>query len=193
MHSFLFFCKLQSMKTLVIYNSQTGFTEKYAKWLAEKLEAKCLSVKEAKNEKLADYDRVIFGSWFCAESISKLNWFLPKIGDFLKDVNKKIAIFGCGASPIENPDLKAFFQKTSNTIEEKFSQKFDNLGIFYCPGGLNYEKMNTASKIAMKMFVKMLDSKKNKTEKDEIMVKRLSSSYDISDKRHIEAILEFVK
>ena len=49
-------------------------------------------------------------------------------------------------------------------IEEKFSQKFDNLGIFYCPGGLNYEKMNTASKIAMKMFVKMLDSKKNKTE-----------------------------
>ena len=39
------------MKTLVIYNSQTGFTEKYAKWLAEKLEAKCLSVKEEKNEK----------------------------------------------------------------------------------------------------------------------------------------------
>ena len=90
MHSFLFFCKLQSMKTLIIYNSQTGFTEKYAKWLAENLEAKCLSVKEAKNEKLADYDRVIFGSWFCAESISKLNWFLPKIGDFLKDVNKKM-------------------------------------------------------------------------------------------------------
>ena len=43
------------------------------------------------------------------------------------------------------------------------------------------------------MFVKMLDSKKNKTEKDEIMVKRLSSSYDISDKRHIEPIMEFVK
>ena len=181
------------MKTLVIYNSQTGFTEKYAKWIAEDLEAKCVSVKEAKNEKLVDYDRVIFGSWFCAESISKLNWFISKIGDFLKDENKKIAIFGCGASPIENPDLKAFFQKTTNTIEEKFAQKFDNLGIFYCPGGLNYEKMNAGSKIAMKMFVKMLDSKKNKTEKDEIMVKRLSSSYDISDKRHIEAILEFVK
>ena len=64
---------------------------------------------------------------------------------------------------------------------------------FYCPGGLNYEKMNVPSRIAMKMFVKMLDSKKNKTEKGEIMVKRLSSSYDISDKRHIEPILEFVK
>ena len=181
------------MKTLVIYNSQTGFTEKYAKWIAEDLEAKCVSVKEAKNEKYMDFDRVIFGSWCCAESINKLNWFLPKITDILKDETKKIAIFGCGASPIENPDLKAFFQKTTNTIEEKFSQKFENLGIFYCPGGLNYEKMNAGSKIAMKMFVKMLDSKKNKTEKDEIMVKRLSSSYDISDKRHIEAILEFVK
>ena len=28
----------------------------------------------------------------CAESISKLNWFVSKIGDFLKDENKKIAI-----------------------------------------------------------------------------------------------------
>ena len=53
--------------------------------------------------------------------------------------------------------------------------------------------MNVPSRIAMKMFVKMLDSKKDKTEKDEVMIKRLSSSYDISDKRHIEPILEFVK
>ena len=193
MHSFLFFCKLQSMKTLVIYNSQTGFTEKYAKWLAEKLEAKCVSVKEAKTEKLNDFDRVIFGGWCCAGSISKLNWFLPKISEIVKDENKKIAIFGCGASPIENPDVKVSLEKISNLIETKLSKKFDNIGIFFCPGGLNYEKMNTASKIAMKMFIKMLESNKNKTEKDEVMIKMISSSYDISDKRHIEPILEFVK
>ena len=181
------------MKTLIIYNSQTGFTIKYANWIAEKLEAKCVSVKEAKNEKIMDFDRVIFGSWFCAENINKLNWFLPKINEILKDETKKIAIFGCGASPIENPDVKSFIEKTSNMIAEKYSVKLDNLGIFYCPGGLNYEKMNVPSRIAMKMFVKMLDSKKDKTEKDEVMIKRLSSSYDISDKRHIEPILEFVK
>ena len=102
------------MKTLVIYNSQTGFTEKYAKWLAEKLEAKCLSVKEAKNEKIMDFDRVIFGGWCCVGSISKLNWFLPKISEIVKDENKKIAIFGCGASPIENPEVKDALEKISN-------------------------------------------------------------------------------
>ena len=181
------------MKTLIIYNSQTGFTEKYANWIAEKLEAKCVSVKEAKNEKIMDFDRVIFGGWCCAGSISKLNWFLPKISEIVKDENKKIAIFGCGASPIENPEVKDALEKISNLIETKLSKKFDNLGIFYCPGGFNYEKMNMGSKIAMKMFIKMLESNKNKTEKDEVMIKMISSSYDISDKRHIEAILEFVK
>ena len=78
------------MKTLVIYNSQTGFTEKYAKWIAEDLEAKCVSVKEAKNEKLVDYDRVIFGSWFCAESISKLNFC---VRNFTRSTLQKIFSF----------------------------------------------------------------------------------------------------
>ncbi len=181
------------MKALVIYNSQTGFTERYAKWIAEKLEAKCVSVKEAKNEKLSDFDRIIFGGWCCAGSISKLNWFLPKISELVKNENNKIAIFGCGASPIENPDVKVSLEKITNDIQIKLGNKFDNLDIFYCPGGFNYEKMNMPSKIAMKMFIKMLESNKNKTEKDEVMIKMISSSYDISDKRHIEPILEFVK
>lgn len=45
----------------------------------------------------------------------------------------------------------------------------------------------------MKMFVKTLKSKKDKTEAEEIMVKMISSSYDISDKKYIEPILQYLK
>ena len=38
------------MNTLVIYSSQTGFTERYAKWIAETLDADVLSIKEAKKK-----------------------------------------------------------------------------------------------------------------------------------------------
>ena len=62
--------------------------------------------------------------------------------------------------------------------------------LFYCPGGLNYEKMNGISRFMMKMYAKILNAKKNKTEEDEAMIKMISSSYDISDRKYIKPILE---
>lgn len=62
--------------------------------------------------------------------------------------------------------------------------------VFYCPGGFNYEKMSTTSKLMMKVFIKTLKAKKNKTAEDEVMIKMISSSYDISDIKYIEPILE---
>ena len=37
------------MKTLIIYNSQTGFTARYAQWMAEATGADRMELKEAKN------------------------------------------------------------------------------------------------------------------------------------------------
>ena len=82
--------------------------------------------------------------------------------------NKKVAIFAVGSSPIENPDVSKALDKINSDIEKKLGSKIETMKTFYCPGGLNYEKMNTPSKLAMKMFVSILKSNKNKTEKDEI-------------------------
>ena len=64
---------------------------------------------------------------------------------------------------------------------------------FYCPGGFNYEKMSAPSKLMMKMFLKTLKAKKEKTTEEQIMIKMVSSSYDISDKKYIEPILQYLK
>ena len=53
--------------------------------------------------------------------------------------------------------------------------------------------MSAPSKLMMKMFVKMMKAKKDKTEAEQIMVKMLSSSYDISDKKYIDPILQYLK
>ncbi len=45
----------------------------------------------------------------------------------------------------------------------------------------------------MKMFIKTLKAKKDKTEKDEEVIRMISSSYDISDKKYIEPILECLR
>ena len=70
--------------------------------------------------------------------------------------------------------------------------EFKNVKLFYCPGGLDYEKMSAKSKAMMKIFVKMLNAKKNKTEADLEQIRMVSSSYDISDVKYIEPIIEYL-
>jgi len=169
------------MKTVVIYNSQTGFTKRYAEWIAEETDAECFELSVAKKKSFDTYDAIIFGGWACAGSISKLSWFK---GNIDKWNEKKLIAFCVGGSPLENPEiLPALRQNFSDSEWEK-------VNVFYCPGGFNYEKMSVPSKLMMKMFLKALKSKKDKTEQEEVMVKMIASSYDISDKKYIEPILE---
>lgn len=69
------------MKAIVIYNSKTGFTEKYAKWIAEALQCQSISIRE-KLPDLSEYDRIIFGSNVKAGKIGSLiiseKTFYPK-------------------------------------------------------------------------------------------------------------------
>lgn len=172
------------MKTIVIYNSQTGFTKRYAEWIADETGADCFELSAAKKKDLAAYETIIFGGWACAGSISKISWFKKNID---KWAGKKLLAFCVGGSPIDNPEIDIALKRNFNESEQK------KVKMFYCPGGFNYEKMSAPSKLMMKMFVKTLKAKKDKTDAEQIMVKMISSSYDISDKKYIEPILQYLK
>lgn len=169
------------MKTIVIYNSQTGFTKRYAEWIAEKSGADCFELSVAKKKSMDEYDAIIFGGWACAGSISKIGWFK---GNINKWEGKKLIVFCVGGSPLDNPDIEPALAKMFTEEEHK------KVSVFYCPGGFNYDKMSATSKLMMKMFIKTLKAKKDKTEEEEYMIKMISSSYDISDIKYIEPILE---
>lgn len=172
------------MKTIVIYNSQTGFTERYAKWIAEAAGARCLSLSEAKKRNLEKYDAIVFGSWACAGGISKLSWFK---GNLDRWAGRKLIVFCVGASPMDSPDIAPALRRTFAGSE------WANVKAFYCPGGLNYEKMSLSSRLMMKMFLKTLEAKKDKTAADREMIRMISASYDISDRKYIRPILECLK
>ena len=169
------------MKTIIIYNSQTGFTKRYAQWIAEAAGADCLELSAAKKENLSGYEAIIFGGWACAGSISKIGWFKSNID---KWAGKKLIAFCVGGSPLENPEIEPALKQNFTESELK------KIHIFYCPGGFNYEKMSAPSKLMMKMFIKMLQAKKSKSEAEQEMIKMISSSYDISDRKYIEPILQ---
>ncbi len=172
------------MKAIVIYNSQTGFTKRYAEWIAKEAGADCFELSAAKKKDLSAYEAIIFGGWACAGSISKISWFKRNIN---KWADKKLIVFCVGASPIDSPGIDIALKRNFSAAEQK------KVKTFYCPGGFNYEKMSAPSKLMMKMFIKKLKAKKDKTQEEQIMIKMISSSYDISDKKYAEPILQYLK
>lgn len=170
-------------KSVVIYHSQTGFTKRYAQWLGEALGCSCVELARAKELDFSEYETIIFGSWACAGSVSKVKWFKSNIKNWK---GKHLAVFCTGASPILTPEAEESMKKC-------FQGESEQVAIFYCPGGLNYENMPAPSKAAMKMLLRVLKAKKNKTEEDRKQIEMISGSYDIADRKYIEPIVAWAK
>ena len=135
------------MKTAVIFNSQTGFTKRYAQWIAEAAGADCLELSDAKKKSMEEYEAIVFGGWACAGGISKLGWLKSHMNQW---ADKRLIVFCVGASPMESPEVEPAIKR--NFSEEEMRK----VRVFYCPGGINYEKMPAPSRFMMKMYIKML-------------------------------------
>lgn len=174
------------MKTLIIYTSQTGFTKKYADWLAQKTGGDLLDLKDAQKKNDAffeDYEAIVYGGWVMAASVVKVKWFLNRAASWK---GKKLAIYCVGGSPNDNPDVEVML-KNMLTDEQR-----EYIRAFYCQGGFNYERMNAPSRLVMKMFVSALKKKKDPTEEEKIMTEMVAKSYDISDEKYLEPVIEYL-
>ena len=168
------------MKTIVIYQSKTGFTKQYAEWIAADLGCQALAWKDAQNADLAAYDTLIYGGWFHAGSIMGLKKFLQKADA----PGKRLAVFATGASPAENPDNEAAMRK--NFTQEQCGR----IKAFYMPGGLNYEKMGAVNKAMMAAFRAIV--KKQEGEGSE-MYRMLCKSYSLAEEKHIQPLVEWCR
>ena len=174
------------MKTLIIYNSQTGFTAKYAQWMAEATGAELLGFKEAKKKKPAffdDYEKIVFGGWVMGGSVCGLKWFEEQLAGW-KD--KMLAVFAVGATPGDADTADLFMKQTFGGAQ------WSGITGFYCQGGLCYDKMSAGNRMLMKMLQKALKVKKDKTSADEEMERMIGSSYDISDRKYAEPVIAWI-
>lgn len=173
------------MNSLIIYSSLTGFTKKYAFWLAEDLGAKILTLDAAKKKDPAyftDFDAIVYGGWARAGNIVDAQWFLDRAKGW-KD--KKLALFCVGASPKERPDVDVAMDQVLSPEEKEY------IKVFYCPGGIDYENMSLVNRLAMKAFAAGLRKSKD-PDKQEVGI-YLAQSYNISEKRHILPIVLYLE
>ena len=174
------------MKTLIIYTSQTGFTKKYAQWLSDRLKADIYELKDVQKKDDAffdEYQAIVYGGWAMAGKTVKINWFFEKAKAWNK---KRLAVFCVGGSPNDNPDVEKMLENMLTDEQKKFAK------VFYCEGGLNYDKMPLSSKMLMKTFAAMLNGKKDKSPDDIAMAEHVSKSGDYTDRKYIEPIAAYI-
>ena len=169
------------MKILIIYNSKTGFSKRYAEWIGEELSCEVKDYKQISEHSLDGVDLLIYGSRVHAETF----YGVKKIKNLARDKKCKLIVFATGASPADMKDQIAEMWKRS--------EKDDTIPHFYMQSGLCYEKMGPLDKLMMKIFVKILKSKKEKTQMDIDMTRSVDKSFDVSSKDFIKPLVEYVR
>lgn len=174
------------MKTLIVYSSKTGFTKRYTEWLAKRISADTMTIADAYKKDdsyFKDYDAIIYGGWLITGKIHKSDWFIKRINKW-KD--KRLAMFCVGASPISYHGINDVLGKVLTDEQKKYAK------VFYCEGGIDYDKLSLGSKVLMKAFAAMLKNKKDKTADEEAMAEHVSKSCDCSDPKFIEPIAAYI-
>lgn len=172
------------MKTVVVYKSISGFTKKYAEWIAEELEADLSRLKKIDMDTLLKYDIIIYGGCLHAVGISGVNMIKNNL-DKLRDRN--IIIFTTGASP-SREDIVSKVRDGNFSVEELKQIQF-----YYFRGGFDFKKLNFINKILMTLYKWKLTSKQDKTSDEKEMLAAYLKPIDFTKKENIKGLLEYVR
>ena len=170
------------MKTVVIYKSISGFTKKYAEWIAEELKADLLEYKNTNIDQLRIYDLIIFGGSLHAAGINGVN-IIKKNLHILTD--KKIIIFTTGASP-QREEIFDEIKQNNFTPEEQ-----EKIQFYYFRGGFDYNKLNLPNKILMTLFKWKIQHNRNKSPDEIGMLAAYENPMDFTKKENIDKLLKY--
>jgi len=170
------------LRTVVVYRSISGFTRKYAEWLAEDLKANLHDARNINAEDFYRYDLIIFGGSLHAIGINGIKLLKE---NFARLADKKIIVFAVGASPpregIEDEIIKSNFSD-----EEQKSLK-----LFYLRGGFDFGKLDLSNKVLMTLFRVKMSMKRNKTPDEKGMLAAYAKPLDCTKREGIKRIIEY--
>lgn len=171
-------------KTVVLYRSISGFTQRYAEWIAEELEANLVDIRRFSAGKFPEYDVIVFGGSLHAVGINGIKIIKENLSTL---ADKKIVVFAVGASPPKQ-NVEEEIKKANFSAEMQKS-----IILFYLRGGFDYNKLYRSNKISMTLYKARLSAKKNKTVDEKEMLDVYSKPVDFTKKENIEDIIGYIK
>ncbi len=166
-------------RTLILYKSQTGFTQKYAQWAADDL---ACALAPWGRSPMRGYHTIVFGTRAHAGRADGLKQALSA---YEKSGAQRLVLFVTGAMPNTAQETIQQFWEQNLTQEQRAA-----IPHFYFQAGLCYERMGFLDRAMMKGLARFLD---DKTPEEAEMQKDIAGSYDISDRALLKPMLELLR
>jgi len=173
-----------TMKTIVVYKSISGFTKKYAEWIAEELEADLFRIEKIDIDILLKYEIIIYGGSLHAVGISGVKIIKNNLNKLRE---KNIIIFTTGAS-LPKESIVSEVKDSNFSVEEQKQIQF-----YYFRGGFDFNKLNLINKILMTLLKWKIKLKRDKAPDEKGMLAAYSKPMDFTKKKNIKELLEFVR
>lgn len=173
------------MGMVVAYSSQTGFTKKYAEWIAEELGCKAVSLDDEPRFDAGDCDVVVLGGWLHAGGFIGKKWLMRQ-----RSAHPEVRFVVCavGATPPEWTDM------VDEALAREFpSPDFDGVERFYLRGGFAYERLSMPNKLAMKLFFKMQEKNAATDPQAAEMLSVMRGGFDGTDRASLAPVVACVR
>ncbi len=138
-------------KIAIIYQSRYGFTERYAKWIAEETGGDLFPLRGLSPERLTGYDTLVFGGGLYAGKPGCASFVVKNYPQF---EGKRLYFFTVGIAPTED---RSIFLKA---LDKHFP--FDirrAIRFYHLRGGLDYKALRPLHRMMMSVMRKSIASK----------------------------------
>lgn len=155
----------------IVYSSNTGFTERYAKMLGEKTGLPVFSINYPPEKGTA----IIYMGWLMAGTVA----------DYKKAAKNYDIKAVCGTSLAPTGTLVDTIRKSC-----KFPKDYP---VFNVQAGMDRSKLRGGYAFGIKMLTKFMSAKKNRSPEEEAMLELLIKGGDYVSEENLSGIIEWYK
>jgi len=178
---------MEDKKTVVVYVTRNGSTQRYAEWIAKDCKAKLIPLQNATIDELAEYETVIFGAPVYAGQIQLIG-FIKNNRDLL--ANSRLVVFTTGLT--QPGDEVAFQQVLDRNFTEEERQ---GIQFFHYPGALDFKRMSFVQKNMMRILKRSILKKPEaaRSQMEKYILEAFDGKLDFTNYVYVKPLVKFVK
>jgi menaquinone-dependent protoporphyrinogen IX oxidase len=166
------------MRTLILYTSSTGSTQKYAEAIASGIHGDIYPLKKYKWKDIDQYDSIVYGGWVMGNKIQGIDKFLCHIDEMEK---KNVLIFASGMSVVTSASRDNLI---STNVLDIYHVRFYQLR-----GSFDYSKLHFPYSLLMKTSLKQIANDPERAGESEMLSGLLDHPFEYYDQQGVDKIL----
>ena len=137
------------MKIIMVYQSTSGYTKRYAEWIGKASGADVKAFDEVKVKDLKAYDVIVYGGGIYAGRLAKVGTLKKWVQ---KLPGKQFVVWANGSAPVNDEVM-------TRVRETNLTENLAALPLFYGQSGMNFERMKPLHRFMLNMMVNAANKK----------------------------------